>query len=98
MGPISFLRIELVMEKSYAKQHHLTYLSLSFRSRKRRGMMGIMLPSTQTAKTVVIGRPIHTPTGTAPRSSTTGSAEIIARTPRSGIPNDRKKFAIFCPV
>ena len=60
--------------------------------------MGAMFPKTQTGRTVVMGYPIQIPTGTAPRSSTTGSAEIIAKTPKSGMPKVRKKLATFWPV
>lgn len=45
-----------------------------------------------------MGRPIQTPTGTAPRSSTTGMAEMVANTAHFGNPKFMKKLAIFCPV
>mmetsp|Transcript_7383 Transcript_7383/g.11348 ORF Transcript_7383/g.11348 Transcript_7383/m.11348 type:complete len:210 (-) Transcript_7383:190-819(-) len=72
--------------------------SLSLRNKNKRGTMGTMLPKTLASKTVVIGSPIHTPTGMAPRNSTTGMAAIMANTATSGNPKERKKFAIFCPV
>lgn len=45
-----------------------------------------------------MGIPSQMPTGTAPRSSTTGMAEIIDKTAHFGNPNPMKKFAIFWPV
>lgn len=45
-----------------------------------------------------MGIPSQIPTGMAPLNSTTGMAEIVARTAHLGRPNDMKKFAIFCPV
>ena len=74
---------------------HPTYLRVAFRRRKSKGTMGAMFPRTQMGSTVVMGYPIQMPTGTAPRSSTTGRAEMMARTPKSGIPKPLKKFATF---
>ena len=45
-----------------------------------------------------MGNPIQIPTGTAPRSSTTGMAEIVANTAHFGNPNLMNQLAIFCPV
>ena len=45
-----------------------------------------------------MGSPIQTPTGIAPRSSTTGIAEIVAKTAHFGSPKLVKKLATFCPV
>jgi len=67
-----------------------THFNLLFLKRNNIGTIGIIFPKTQTGNTFVIGNPIHTPTGTAPRNSTTGMADIIANTARSGIPKDRK--------
>lgn len=60
--------------------------------------MGTMFPKMQIGKTCVMGSPIQTPTGMAPRSSTTGMAEIVLRTAHLGRPKLMKKLAIFCPV
>lgn len=76
----------------------MTHLSFSLRSKNKRGTIGIIFPNTQAGSTVVIGKPIQSPTGTAPLNSTTGSAEIRAKTPTSGSPKDWKYFAIFWPI
>mmetsp|Transcript_21942 Transcript_21942/g.50008 ORF Transcript_21942/g.50008 Transcript_21942/m.50008 type:complete len:274 (-) Transcript_21942:20-841(-) len=68
------------------------------RRRRRRGTMGAMLPRTQMGRTYWMGTPIQTPTGTAPRSSTTGRAEMRARTAKSDRPKDWKYRATFWPV
>mmetsp|Transcript_5586 Transcript_5586/g.13979 ORF Transcript_5586/g.13979 Transcript_5586/m.13979 type:complete len:288 (-) Transcript_5586:150-1013(-) len=70
----------------------------SFFSKNSKGIMGIMFPATQIGRTCWIGNPIQTPTGIAPRSSTTGIAEIAVRTAHLGSPKLMKKLAIFCPV
>ena len=75
------------------KKH--TYLSCSFLKRNKSGMIGVMFPTTQIGRTVDMGNPIHIPTGIAPRNSTTGMAEIVARTAHLGSPNDMKYWAIF---
>ncbi len=74
----------------FSKHGNLAHFSLSFRSKKSKGTIGIMFPMTHAGRTVVIGSPIQSPTGTAPRSSMTGMAEISARMATSGIPNVRK--------
>ncbi len=61
-------------------------------------MIGAMFPNTQMGSTVVIGNPIQIPTGTAPRSSTTGMAEMVANTAHLGNPKFMNQLAIFCPV
>lgn len=60
--------------------------------------MATIVPNTQMGSMVVMGKPIQTPTGTAPRNSTTGKAEIMAKTSKSGMPKLRKKLAFFWPV
>ena len=77
-------------QKSSSDMLMRTHFNLSFLKRNKIGTIGTIFPKTQTGNTVVMGNPIHTPTGTAPRNSTTGMAEIIARTARSGIPKERK--------
>mmetsp|Transcript_23743 Transcript_23743/g.65872 ORF Transcript_23743/g.65872 Transcript_23743/m.65872 type:complete len:407 (+) Transcript_23743:1107-2327(+) len=76
----------------------ISFFNVSFFKRKRSGTMGTMLPRTQIGKTCSMGKPIQTPTGIAPRSSTTGIAEIILSTAHLGSPKLMKKLAIFCPV
>ena len=76
----------------------ITHLRPSLRSKKRSGMIGVMFPRTQIGRTCVIGMPNQIPTGTAPRNSTTGMAEIVAKTAHLGRPKFMKKLAIFCPV
>ena len=70
----------------YPNFNLFTHFKVSFFNRNIKGTMGIILPRTQIGRTVVIGNPIKSPTGTAPLSSITGIAEIIAKIPRSGIP------------
>lgn len=60
--------------------------------------MGIMLPATHSPKTFAMGMPIQMPTGTPPRSSTTGIADIVMSVAQSGRPPRRKKLATFCPT
>ena len=62
------------------------------------GIIGTIFPKILAASTVGIGSPIQIPTGMAPRNSTTGMADMIARIAISGIPKVRKKLAIFWPV
>mmetsp|Transcript_32357 Transcript_32357/g.35986 ORF Transcript_32357/g.35986 Transcript_32357/m.35986 type:complete len:223 (-) Transcript_32357:272-940(-) len=76
----------------------MRFFSDSFFNRNRSGTIGIIFPTTHVKNTCWIGSPIHTPTGIAPRSSTTGIAEIVQRTAHFGKPNCIKKLAIFCPV
>ena len=61
-------------------------------------MIGTMFPNTHIGKTLEMGNPIQIPTGIAPRNSTTGIAEIVARTAHFGNPNDMKYLAIFWPI
>ena len=72
------------------RNNNNTYFNVSFFKRKSNGIIGTIFPKTQAGKTFVIGNPIHNPTGTAPRSSITGMAEIIANIARSGRPKVRK--------
>jgi len=76
----------------------VTYLRVLLRNKNKSGMIGAMFPRTQIGNTWLMGMPIQTPTGTAPRSSTTGMAEIVANTAHLGRPKFMKKLAIFCPV
>mmetsp|Transcript_22838 Transcript_22838/g.63504 ORF Transcript_22838/g.63504 Transcript_22838/m.63504 type:complete len:219 (-) Transcript_22838:411-1067(-) len=77
-----------VFDSALFKMGDMSFFRLSFRSKNNNGIIGAIFPNTQIGNTVVKGKPIQIPTGMAPRSSTTGSAEMMARTPKSGIPND----------
>mmetsp|Transcript_13899 Transcript_13899/g.30300 ORF Transcript_13899/g.30300 Transcript_13899/m.30300 type:complete len:203 (+) Transcript_13899:71-679(+) len=68
----------------------ISFFNLSFLSKNNKGIIGAIFPRTQTGRIFVMGNPIQTPTGTAPRSSTTGMAEMMARIAKSGMPKDRK--------
>ena len=61
------------------------------------GAMGAMLPTTQMRNVSAGDKPIQLPTGTPPRSSIAGVAEINARTAQSGSPKPWKKRATFSP-
>mmetsp|Transcript_209 Transcript_209/g.291 ORF Transcript_209/g.291 Transcript_209/m.291 type:complete len:250 (-) Transcript_209:138-887(-) len=61
------------------------------------GTIGNILPKTQRARVLANGTPIQTPTGKAPRSSTTGIAAIAAIITKSGTPEACKAVATFSP-
>ena len=65
-------------------------LKASDRSASSIGAMGAMLPRRQSTNVVAGERPIHAPTGTPPRSSIAGVAEMSVRIAQSGSPEVRK--------
>ena len=62
------------------------------------GIMGSMLPRTQTGNTFERGAPIQRPTGMAPLSSITGRADRKARIWVSDRPEERSLDAIRTPT
>lgn len=95
---IQTIKPHTLNKQNTSKPLHNTHFNLSFLRRNINGTIGTIFPKTQIGRIVVMGNPIQTPTGTAPRNSTTGMADMMANTAKSGIPNDRKKLATFCPV
>jgi hypothetical protein len=63
-----------------------TLLIFSERSASSIGAMGTMFPSTQMRSVSPGERPIQLPTGTPPRSSMAGNAEMKTSTAQSGSP------------
>mmetsp|Transcript_1063 Transcript_1063/g.3131 ORF Transcript_1063/g.3131 Transcript_1063/m.3131 type:complete len:236 (+) Transcript_1063:240-947(+) len=66
-------------------------------SARRSGTMGIMLPTMQRRKVLRSGTPMRTPTGMAPRSSTTGMPAIAATITESGRPDPLSVIAMRSP-
>lgn len=89
-SPASFLSARL-------SSGAISFLTKGERSARSIGAIGAMLPSTQIANVVAGPSPIHAPTGTPPRSSIAGVAEMRQRTAQSGRPERWKKSATFWP-